>query len=201
MDVSVFSVLRDPAFLRGYGLFLAQIAIVSIIGGVLGVGAGALIYRSDWFAQSLRRFLRLGMWLPFFVLGDLMYWGDRTVWNLNIHSRPILAVVVAASPATVLASCYYYLCLRGVTDLDRVQRGFQLLRAIVFQALLVCLLWQLFSAFVRPWPWAWFAALPYSPVAYAFGLLLGLIVLAMNVISSSTLDRTATVRGRIMRTK
>src|SRR6266496_1294815 len=98
MGISVFSVLRDPEFLRGYSLFITQLAIVSIIGGGLGVAAGALICRNDWLTQSVKRFLRLGMWIPFFILGGLMYWGDTTVWNLNIHSRPILAVVVAASP-------------------------------------------------------------------------------------------------------
>ena len=199
MDVSVLSVLRDPEFLRGYSLFIAEVAITSIIGGGLGAAAGALICRNDWLADSVKRFLRLGMWMPFFILWSLMYWGDRMVWNVNIHSRPILALVVAASPPTVLASCYYYLCLRGVAELDKVLRRLQLVRAIAFHALPICLLWQVSSGFVRPWPWAWFASSPYYPaVACAFGVLLGLTVLVINAVSSSTFERTALVRGRII---
>jgi len=201
MNGPLFSLLRDPEFLRGYALLVAQTALVSIIGGLLGVGAGAFVYRSDWLAQSLRDLLRLGMWLPFFFLGGLMYWGDRTVWHLNIHTRPLLAVVVAATPATILASCYYYLCLRSLTDLDRVHARLQLFKVIVFQAMLFCLVCQFSSAFARPnlWPWAWFATGPdFLAVASAFGLLMGLIVLTINAISSSTLDRTASLRGRII---
>src|SRR5438094_9703551 len=81
LGLSLFRILTDPEFLRGYGVLVSEITMVSIIGWVLGVGAGALISRSQPVTESMQRFLRLGMWLPFFVFGNLTYWGDMTVWN------------------------------------------------------------------------------------------------------------------------
>src|SRR5258705_8880424 len=64
---SVFQVLPAPSFFRGFVVYLVQAFTVSVFGGGLGVLLGTLIRRSEWLTVSTIRFLRLVMWLPFFV--------------------------------------------------------------------------------------------------------------------------------------
>src|SRR6266571_2793757 len=48
-------------------LFKASSAVASTVGGGIGVGIAELALKSKRCTQSTIRFLRLGMWLPFFV--------------------------------------------------------------------------------------------------------------------------------------
>src|ERR687892_213721 len=72
-----FQLISNLPFLRGFFVYLVQAVIVSVFGGAVGVLLGILIRRSEWLTNSAVRFLRLAMWLPFFVFWALPIWRTR----------------------------------------------------------------------------------------------------------------------------
>ena len=192
MDIGVFTILTDPLFLRGFGTVLLIAALTTVLAGGLGVAIGRLLQFSDSLVRCGIRLLRLGMWLPFFVL-----WG-LPIWRINPGKDPYLVVwlitvtagVFAAGPTILLASCYG--CLTDGVQLKRQKPHIRLhlVREVFLLALLLSILWQLF--FPIAWPWEWLVQ--HLSANYAAVIAIMIAVLLCNLAFSWTLDSTAESR-------
>ena len=151
------------------------------IGGSVGILAGKLSRRNDWLANSFQRSLRLGMWLPFFILWGLPVWqsGRRSYWEIDVWLETIALGLAAASPLVMLAACYYHLVFRSLSNIWR--NRLKVWHDIFVFALLISILWQLFL--VTAWPWKWIISeFSASTVVTVTALVVG-VELLINVIA------------------
>src|SRR5262245_64496450 len=58
----------EPTFYLKFFSLVFLTAIVALVGGNNGIALGKLIQRNRWLTDSSVRLLRLGMWLPIFLL-------------------------------------------------------------------------------------------------------------------------------------
>ena len=154
----------DPKFYLNFVILLILTVTLAVVGGNNGVALGKLIRRSDWLTRSTIRLLRLGMWLPIFLLWSypssfrynaaIFQWLPFLEWTGNAS---LLVSMVAGSLATItvfFASCYYYLARRHLGSPSGLFRDRLLLHRDIFVlALLLCLLWQ--SSYGNGWPYRW----------------------------------------------
>ena len=154
----------DPKFYLNFVILLILTVTLAVVGGNNGVALGKLIRRSDWLTRSTIRLLRLGMWLPIFLLWSypssfrynaaIFQWLPFLKWTGNAS---LLVSMVAGSLATItvfFASCYYYLARRHLGSPSGLFRDRLLLHRDIFVlALLLCLLWQ--SSYGNGWPYRW----------------------------------------------
>jgi ABC-type nitrate/sulfonate/bicarbonate transport system permease component len=154
----------DPKFYLNFVILLILTVTLAVVGGNNGVALGKLIRRSDWLTRSTIRLLRLGMWLPIFLLWSypssfrynaaIFQWLPFLKWTGNAS---LLVSMVAGSLATItvfFASCYYYLARRYLGSPSGLFRDRLLLHRDIFVlALLLCLLWQ--SSYGNGWPYRW----------------------------------------------
>ncbi len=134
--VSVLTVLFDPVFLSGFALTMLQAAVASTVGGGIGVGIAELALKSKRCTQSTIRFLRLGMWLPFFVAWAAPIWWIRwgEVLQAPLWAERILRVVIAISPNVIFAGCYYHLSARYILQLNQRSALSVIASSILLQA-------------------------------------------------------------------
>jgi ABC-type nitrate/sulfonate/bicarbonate transport system permease component len=179
----VFRLLTNRTFLIDLGSLLIIIGIVSLIAGGVGILASKLIQCNEWLANSTQRLLRLGMWLPFFVLWGLPIWrsGKKNYWELEVWLEAITLGVAAAGPTIFLGACYYHLASRNAPPLANRRDRFNVLRPIFHLALLISILWQLY--FVTAWPWKWANTEFYIVAAWAAAVIITGIELLMNLIT------------------
>jgi ABC-type nitrate/sulfonate/bicarbonate transport system permease component len=178
----------DPKFYLNFVILLTLTAALALVGGNNGVAIGKLIRRSDWLMRSTIRLLRLGMWLPIFLLWSyppsfrynaaILQWLPFLKWTGNAS---LLVSMVAGSLATItvfFASCYYYLARRHLGSHSGVFRDRLLLHRDIFVlALLLCLLWQ--SSYGNGWPYRWIFGAVMRGEANRFGN----VILYITIIS------------------
>ena len=142
--VVVVALALDFDFLRGFVLMILQIAVVSALGCVIGVALAEVVLRSEWMTQSTIRFLRLGLWLPFFAVWATRAWWIP--WNNFLQVSPgvkeILAVVIPALPTVTFAVCYYYLSARQPLRLHRRRAFLMIVRPTLLHSLFFALFAQ-----------------------------------------------------------
>ena len=196
---SVFQVLPAPSFFRGFVVYLVQSFTVSVFGGGLGVLLGTLIRRSEWLTVSTIRFLRLVMWLPFFVFWALPIWGAEPSKGSEINNAltNILAGTVASVPVVLLGACYYYHASRELHKSEKSLSRFYVVRSIFPLSLLLCLLWQLFM--VNPWPWAWVGSDPRSGLSWLTAILIATVVILGNFFFHWSIVGAADLRRNLLR--
>ena len=197
--LGVLPVLADFDFLRGFGLMLLQVAFACLIGGSIGVLAGRLILTSSWLTQATLRFLRLGQWLPFFVFWALSIWGFK---KGELTDAPFWIVVtvmgiIAAFPTVTLSAIYYFLSARSTLGLKGREARPQVVRAIILQALLICLLWQIW---LQPYGWNWFAfpVVESAAEGYAALVILMAFIFLVDLLFGANFNSTAELRGTIL---
>jgi prepilin signal peptidase PulO-like enzyme (type II secretory pathway) len=144
------------------------------------------------------RFLRLGRWLPFFVVWAAPIWWIRwsRALNMPVSTEPVLQLVIAIFPAMVFTACYFHLSARYTLRLDLRAAAFAVLLPILSDALLLTLLLQV-TLYANANGWDWFIPLPPDWMARpaAAVLLVGGFSLLLHRIGGSTLGRTATLNG------
>jgi ABC-type nitrate/sulfonate/bicarbonate transport system permease component len=154
----------DPKFYLHFVILLMLTAALAVVGGNNGISLGKLIRRNDWLTRSTIRLLRLGMWLPIFLLwsypSSFLY--KPAIFQMLpflkwTGSAPLLVSTIAGSLATItvfFGSCYYYLARRHLGSRFHASHDrLHLRRDIFFLALLVCLLWQ--NSYGNGWPYRW----------------------------------------------
>ena len=179
----MLQVLSDPTFLRGFATVVLIAVLAFLICGGLGVAVGKLIQLSELLSRSATRFLRLGMWLPFFVFWPLPIWGPGKTKDSDIVEwvSTVANGVIAAGPTVFLASCYYHLTYRSLLKAENRRFRFQVARSIFLLALLISLLWQLFLP--SNWPWKWLLSERVTAISFAAFILVATVVILTNLLS------------------
>jgi ABC-type nitrate/sulfonate/bicarbonate transport system permease component len=173
----VFRMFGDSEFLRGFPNMLRHIIFASVLGGVIGVGIGAIILRSFRLTQAVLGFLRLGLWLPFFLL---------------FATPDAFALSIAA---VMLCSCYHYLAAQIFLGLQGREIRTYVAREAVLQALFISLLSQIWLGY-----WKWFEFAPLNQPATGSGVLIAVLSLLffVNWVFRSNFDLIAGQRGIIL---
>lgn len=167
-------------FVRGFGLFVLHVGLAATIGGGMGLGLAKLIQRSDGLAVSVVRLLRLGQWLPFFVLWGLPSWKPGNSQGANVAALETLFLgTIVVVPMIFLSSCYFTLSSIISTSGAVRNTGFKTAKLVFLHSLLVCLLWQMWIP-SSGWPWYWFALTPSPFIGVAVLFLLGAVVWLLN---------------------
>jgi ABC-type nitrate/sulfonate/bicarbonate transport system permease component len=199
-----FQLISNLPFLRGFFVYLVQAVIVSVFGGAVGVLLGILIRRSEWLTNSAVRFLRLAMWLPFFVFWALPIWRTRPSAQPDIVGivdavTNIVLGALAAGPVITLAACYFYLSSRELQRLEMPVSRFYVTRAVFPLALLFCLLWQLFL--VDPWPWAWMNSELMISASWSAVILVAAVAILGNVLFGWSIQKDTNARPYLLWTE
>jgi len=154
LPIATLYVLGDLSYLHGYAFFLSQVGLSALLGRIIGGVLSSVITRSEWLAQSTLRFLRMGIWLPFYVFWALPIWHmregehvDFTVWL-----AVTLTGVIAAFPTVTLSACYYFVRIRSIPGLEKYRPRAWATRRIVLQSFLILLVWQIW---LHPYGWNW----------------------------------------------
>jgi hypothetical protein len=194
---AVITVLLEPTFLRGFGLMLLQVVLLSAIGGGAGFAVAELALCNEWLTQSMIRFLRLGRWLPFFVVWATPVWWIQ--WSKRLAApqwtEPIFQLVIAMLPTVIFTACYFYLSARHRLQLNRRAAAFTILTPIASDTLLLSFLLQI-TLYANGWQW-FFAPIDFEQMARpsATALLVGGFSFLLYWISGSKLERTAIMNG------
>ncbi len=193
---ATLQILLDPLFLRGFGLFMVEVTVVSAVGGGIGATLAELALRTQWVTDSTIRFLRLGMWLPLFGVWATPIW--RIGWSKELSlpdwAELVSGVGIPIVPTTLLAACYYHLTARYTLQLDRRSAVVPVIRLVVLHVLFVAFVAQLYF---HAEGWRWF---PYSGYdlwarAAATALLLVGFLLVLVWGSSSGFEKTSKMKG------
>jgi len=197
--LDVIRVFTYVDFLRGFGMMFLQILLSSLIGDAIGLVAGSLILRSARLSQAALRFLRIGLWLPFFVFWALPIWSLRVELRFDIISWMVIltAGVVALLPTVSLAACYYFLTARITLELDRYQARRWVIKETALLALLLCLFFQMW---LRPYGWDWFILTLKGERSQGYGALIFLLAFLwmLNSLFRPRFDHSAQLQGSIL---
>jgi hypothetical protein len=189
-------ILFDTTFLKGFCFFMAQVILVSAVGGGIGATLGALILRSRWITESAIRFLRLGMWLPFFGAWATSIWVIE--WSKEIAvphwAEPSLQVAIPIIPTVLLAACYHQLTARYTLVLDRRSAAVYVIRSVVLHASFYVFLAQLWL-YEKGWYWFEHSASTWWARATATIVLLAPFLLVIVWGSSSRFEKTVSTKG------
>ena len=189
-------ILFDTTFLKGFGFFLVQVVLASAVGAGIGASLSELILRSRWITESAIRFLRLGMWLPFFGAWATSTWVIE--WSKEIAvphwTEPSLQLAIPIIPTVLLAACYYQLTARYTLQLNRRSAAVQVIRPILLHASFYVFLAQLW---LYEKGWYWFEHTPSTWWARAIAtiVLLALFLLLIVWGGSSRFEKTASMKG------
>jgi hypothetical protein len=189
---SISSVLLEPTFLYGFGILILQIAIITMLAGGVGLVAGELLFRYEPCRQSMIRFLRLGRWLPFFVVWAAPIWWIRwsTPLKMPLWSEPILQLVIALIPTVIFTTCYFYLSTLDTLQLNLRTPAFTIISPVVSDTLLLSFLLQV-TLFANGWQW--YAPTGNQPMTRPLAtiLLLGGLSYLLHLISRSNFAEAA----------
>lgn len=149
--------LRNFDFVREFGRTLVDTLIASFSGTIIALTLAVLIAQSSWAIQTAIRFLRLGIWAPFFIFWAVPYW-----------------LLPAAVTAVSLFACYKFLSIREGLSLPWLKTIAEVQRQATLQALLFYLLFEIWSA--TGW-----MSLGIAKVNTAYAILVLLLVFAFSL--------------------
>ena len=135
--------------MAGFALILFQLIPVALIGGALGTGAGQLVSRYVPLASVVVHFLRVGAWIPVFLLWVLPVptsWGGA--WK--DASTSILLITIAAVALVIVRN---YIIAKSIFRLEENDVRRFLYRSALLHALFLCVLSQPILS-VHGWKWA-----------------------------------------------
>lgn len=187
-----YATLIDPAHhstLLGVSLVtVIQFISTAIIGGALGIGVGEAIYAHSKTKDGIASFLRIGMWIPVFLLWSIPVVNDLAVWLNNI----LPTIIVTTTSAVTMATLRDYLIGRSLlkTDWSDVLRLAS--RSALIQALIVCLFSQ---AMMSGSGWHWFIG---GSRAVASTILVGVVLFIIERVSRSSFDASSAICARIV---
>ncbi len=175
---SLFRILGDVEFLRGFPATLREVIFSFASGSLIGIALGAIVLHSPWLSEAIRRFLRITLWFPLIII----FAGP---------SPFILGIM-----AVMLCACYYYVAGRSSLGLEPFHALTYAAREALLQALLISLIGQLW---IPHWQWFNFTVfMKIGPGIEAFATLIGLIGF-INWCFRSNFELTANRRAAIRR--
>lgn len=152
---SLFRTLGDIEVLRGFPAMLREVIFSFASGSLIGIAIGALVLYSSSLSALIRSLLRILLWLPLIVIFAV--------------PAPLVMGIIAVA----LCACYYYIAARSSLGLRLSDAWIYTAREALLQALLVCLLSQLW---VSHWQWSNFTMfMEIGPGFKVFATLVGLM--------------------------
>ncbi|HET8669434.1 MAG TPA: hypothetical protein VFM05_02055 [Candidatus Saccharimonadales bacterium] len=152
---SLFRTLGDIEVLRGFPAMLREVIFSFASGSLIGIAIGALVLYSSSLSALIRSLLRILLWLPLIVIFAV--------------PAPLVMGIIAVA----LCACYYYIAARSSLGLRLSDAWIYTAREALLQALLVCLLSQLW---VSHWQWSSFTTfMKVGPGFKVFATLVGLM--------------------------
>jgi ABC-type nitrate/sulfonate/bicarbonate transport system permease component len=152
---SLFRTLGDIEVLRGFPAMLREVIFSFASGSLIGIAIGALVLYSSSLSALIRSLLSILLWLPLIVIFAV--------------PAPLVMGIIAVA----LCACYYYIAARSPLGLKPFDAWIYTAREALLQALLVCLLSQLW---VSHWQWSSFTMfMKVGPGLKVFATLVGLM--------------------------
>jgi ABC-type nitrate/sulfonate/bicarbonate transport system permease component len=130
---SLFRTLGDIEVLRGFPAMLREVIFSFASGSLIGIAIGALVLYNSSLSALIRSLLRILLWFPLIVI-------------FAVPAPLVIGII-----AVVLCTCYYYIAARSSLRLKPSDAWIYSAREALSQALLVCLLSQLW---VSHWQWS-----------------------------------------------
>ena len=165
-----------------------QFLSTAIIGGAIGIGVGAVIYSHPKIKDGITGFLRIGMWIPVFLLWFIPVVRDLAVWLNNI----LPGIMVTATLAVAMATLRDHIIGRSLLKTDRSDVLRSALRSALIQALMVCLFSQ---PMMSGYGWHWFIG---GSRALASTILVGVVLFIIERVSRSSFDASSAICARIL---
>jgi ABC-type nitrate/sulfonate/bicarbonate transport system permease component len=165
-----------------------QFMSTAIIGGAIGVGLGEVIYTHSRIRDSIVSFLRMGMWIPIFLLWISPVVRDRAVWLNQI--LPVIAVTTTS--AVIVATLRDYIVQRSLLGTHLSDALRLALKSALIQALIVCLFSQ---STMSGAGWHWFIG---GPRAVASTILVAVVLYIIERVSRSSFDASSASCARIV---
>jgi ABC-type nitrate/sulfonate/bicarbonate transport system permease component len=194
--VKTAQILFNPSFLRGFGFFMVQVTFISAVGGGLGTILAELALRSRWITEGAIRFLRLGMWLPFFGAWAAPTW--RIEWSKELAAPDwtelILRMAIPIIPTALFAASYHQLTARFTLALDRRSAALYMFRSVVLHVLFFAFLAQLYF-YYDGWQWFLYSRTEWWERAAATVLLLAGFLLLIAWGSNSGFEKTSRMKA------
>lgn len=171
--------------------FLWVFVCISASGGTLGFLLATMCLQTGWSSRVIRRFSRIGMWVPLLILWPLPVWFHATsensikIWTLGIG---IISVTVSM--------VYYYLSIVPIADSIGNRTREHILRKFLVQSLFVSLILH-----VRVSPVAWFPSpgVTAIPDGYTVLLLIVFVSLVLELKLGSEPDKLSRDGTEIIR--
>ena len=104
----IAKLFTDLNFLRKITVFLILLNLLALLGLVIGITLGEMVFKVRWLAVAFISFENTAVWIPF-----LMPWA-LPIWSVlsNHPAVTITAIRTASIIAVSLWVCLYYLSLR-----------------------------------------------------------------------------------------
>lgn len=168
--------LQNLDFLMRFGKTLFHVVLTSLFGVIIGLALAVLISQSSWLVQTVIQFLRLELWVPFFIFWAVPYWFLPT------------AVAVVG-----LFACYQFLSIHLALSLPWREAILKVQRGAVLQALLFYLLFQVWL------PDDWMALSNTKvDIVYAIIALLLVFLFLLDRLFRSDFPSVAAMRGAVL---
>ncbi|MBI4595481.1 MAG: hypothetical protein HY730_03780 [Candidatus Tectomicrobia bacterium] len=175
--LGTINALRNLDLLMGLGKTLFRVVLSSLLGVIVGLAIAVLISQNPWVTQTVIRFLRLGLWVPFFIYLAVPYW--------------ILPGVVVVS----LFACYQFLSIRLALSLPWRESILKVQRGAILQALLFYLVFQFWLP--EEW-WSLSHGILKVDGVYAIILLLLAFVFFVDRLFRSNFPSLSAMRGAVL---
>lgn len=180
----------------GPSVFLLILFTSIFVGGFFGWCLGVIVAYSPTLSGFVFSYMRNLKWLPY-ILGwsVLDAWGLATPDAISVWNYYLLASLLSTM-AVALSVCYEYTSLLAVTSLSSRQLRSSITRHVIYQALLISLIF-----YVRIDPWSWFSThtshlIPYGHLVW---LTLVLVMLPLSRLPSFRFEHTAELRASVIR--
>jgi ABC-type nitrate/sulfonate/bicarbonate transport system permease component len=138
--------LLNVPFLTGFILTLIQVAIASLIGGLMGIGLGVFLSRYEEVSYAAIRIFKLLLWIPLIV-----------AWSLPLPPDDVKKVIESVTSIQVITiflfSCYSYLAQCFLLKHSWAQARGKIFRSSIIHGLLVAVISQLWYG---PYGWRFF---------------------------------------------
>ena len=178
----ILQTLTDIQFVGRFGIMLVQVAVSSLVGGVIGVGLANLLFRSAYITRVAIHVLEMGVWFPLVICWALPMWPTKDLpgegWFDPIFWAALAAIVLII-PALILFATWKWLSIGRTPGVNLIERRRGFIFCVAVHAFLVALISQLL---ITPHGWLWlFKATPEgTAVGYSALLLIALALLSIK---------------------
>lgn len=181
------------SYLSGFAFMLLQLTTTASCGLWLGMKVAGLIGGRRRLSDSVVRFLRIGMWLPFLIYWPLPTWPPREGYQYD----PILWAWLMCLIVATLSGSYTYLTTIFGADMAWKDARSYVMRMSTLHVLFISLISQ---EWIFPHGWNWFSLQGngvFAKLSMSIVLIM-IIILVVEGLSKSSFTENARITGTIL---